>query len=369
MSVPPWDGRERLNILLIGADEQEGGHNTDTLITVSIDPVTKQVAMFSIPRDTVDLPAPVGAGPECLGPLVPEQDQLFFVQNRGRSDLWPGNNRTRGYNALKAMMGELYDLDVKYFVEVNFDGFKKVVDAVGGVTINVQVPVVDDAFPGSTGRSQRLYIPSGIQHMDGEQALRYARSRNSSTDFDRGARQQRVLLSLREQADPQILLPRLPELVEALKSAVRTDVPLEQLDELLGLASDVDTANIRSYVFAPPYSRDTCQDPRGCVVLPNIPRIKDAVKNAFTLDPADQALREKLAAEGAGVWVLNGTGEPNRGSRLAGYLEFHGWPPRRRAGLPRARSRPTPSSRSITAPRPRCRRRSPTSRSCSGSPR
>ncbi len=149
-------------------------------------------------------------------------------------------------------MGELYDLDIRYFVEVNFEGFKKVVDAMGGVTINVQMPVVDDRFPGSTGRAQRLYIPSGIQHMDGEQALRYARSRNTSTDFDRGARQQRVLLSMREQVDPQNLIPRLPELIDALKSAVRTDIPLDQIDELLGLASEVDTSNIRSFVFAPP---------------------------------------------------------------------------------------------------------------------
>jgi polyisoprenyl-teichoic acid--peptidoglycan teichoic acid transferase len=324
VSIPPWDGKQRLNILLIGADEQEGGHNTDTLITVSIDPVSKQVAMFSIPRDTVDLPVPSGPARNAWGRSYRGKINSFFVQNRGRSDLWPGNNRTRGYNAVKAMMSELYGLDVKYFVEVNFNGFKKVVNAVGGVTINVQVPVVDDEYPGSTGRTQRLYIPSGIQHMDGEQALRYARSRNTSNDFDRGARQQRVLLSLREQADPQILLPRLPELVDALKSAVRTDIPLDQLDELLGLASGIDTANIRSYVFGPPYSQDTCNDSRGCVVLPNIPRIKDAIKNAFSIDPADQAQQERLAGEGAGVWVLNGTGEPNRGAKLAGYLEFHG---------------------------------------------
>jgi LCP family protein required for cell wall assembly len=324
VEVPPWDGKERLNILLIGSDEQGGGHNTDTLITVSIDPVTKQVAMFSIPRDTVDLPIPAGPARNVWGRAYRGKINSFFVQNRGRSDLWPGNDRQRGYNALKAVMGELYDLDIKYFVEVNFDGFKKVVDAVGGVTINVQVPVVDDAFPGTTGRAQRLYIPSGIQHMDGEQALRYARSRNNTTDFDRGARQQRLLLSLREQADPQILLPRLPELVDALKSAVRTDIPLDQLDELLGLATGVDTANIRSIVLGPPYSQDACGTDRGCIVVPNIPRIKDAVKNAFTTDPADQAARERLASEGAGVWVLNGTGVANRGTRLAGYLEFQG---------------------------------------------
>ncbi len=325
VSIPPWDGRERLNILLIGADEQGGGHNTDTLITVSIDPVTKQVAMFSLPRDTVDVPIPPGPARNVWGRSYGGKINSFFAQNRRRADLWPGNDRTRGYNALKAIIGELYDLDIRYFVEVNFNGFKKVVDAVGGVTINVQVPVVDDQFPGSTGRVQRLYIPSGIQHMNGEQALRYARSRHTSTDFDRGARQQRVLLSLQQQADPQALLPRLPELVEALKSAVRTDIPLDQLDELLGLASEVDTANIHSYVFAPPlYSQDTCNDSRGCVVLPKIPRIKEAVENAFNSDPRDEALRQALAAEGAGVWVLNGTSTQNRGARLAGSLEYHG---------------------------------------------
>ena len=67
VEIPPWDGRERLNILLIGSDEQRGGHNTDTLITVSIDPVTKQVAMFSLPRDTVDVPVPPGPAQRVWG--------------------------------------------------------------------------------------------------------------------------------------------------------------------------------------------------------------------------------------------------------------------------------------------------------------
>ncbi len=325
VEVPPWDGKERLNILLIGADEQKGAHNTDTLITVSIDPVTKQVAMFSLPRDTVDVPVPPGPAQRVWGRSYGSKINSFFVQNRRRSDIWAGNERTRGYNALKSVMGELYDLKIRYFVEVNFNGFKKVIDALGGVTINVQVPVSDDQFPGTTGRPQRVYIPSGLQHMNGDQALRYARSRHTSTDFDRAARQQRVLLSLREQADPQTLIPRLPQLVTALKSAVRTDIPVGQLDELLGLASQVDTANIRSYVFSPPlYSRDTCADSRGCVVLPNIPRIKQAVKNAFSADPRDEQLRESLAAEAARVWVENPTSTRNAASRLAGYLEYHG---------------------------------------------
>jgi LCP family protein required for cell wall assembly len=344
VEVPEWDGRERLNILLIGADEQKGGHNTDTLITVSIDPVTKQVAMFSLPRDTVDLPVPPGPAQRVWGRDYGQKINSFFAQNRRRSDLWPGNDRTRGYNALKAILGELYDLKIRYFVEVNFEGFKKVIDAVGGVTINVQVPVSDDEFPGTTGRTQRLYIPTGLQHMDGDQALRYARSRHTSTDFDRGARQQRVLLSLRQQADPQALIPRLPELVAALKSAVRTDVPVNQLDELLGLASQVDTANIRSFVFAPPlYSRDTCADSRGCVVIPNVNRMKQAVKNAFSADPRDEALRQALAAEGAHVWVQNGTSVTNKGTRLAAYLEYHGLA----ASAPRGRPKGSVPSKTV----------------------
>ncbi len=322
VDVPPWDGKERLNILLIGADEQAGGHNTDTLITVSIDPVTKQVAMFSLPRDTQDVPVPSGPAQRVWGTTYGQKINSFLINNRRRSDLWPGTDRTRGYNALKSIVGNLYNLKIRYFVEVNFDGFKKVVDALGGVTINVQVPVVDDTFPGTTGRTQRLYIPSGIQHMDGDQALRYARSRHTSTDFDRGARQQRVLLSLREQADPQALIPRLPELVAALKKAVRTDVPLDQIDKLLGLASQIDTANIRSYVFAPPlYQQEVLS---GYYTLPYVDRIRRAVKDAFTTDPRDEALRQALAGEEAQLWVMNGTGDTGRGARLASYLEYHG---------------------------------------------
>jgi LCP family protein required for cell wall assembly len=322
IAVPPWDGRERLNILLIGADEQAGGHNTDTLITISIDPITKQVAMFSLPRDTQEVPVPPGPAQRVWGRTYGQKINSWFVNNRRRSDLWPGTDRTRGYNSLKAIVGELYDLKIRYFVEVNFDGFKKVVDALGGVTVNVQVPVVDDTFPGTTGRTQRLYIPSGIQHMDGDQALRYARSRHTSTDFDRGARQQRVLLSLREQADPQALIPKLPDLVAALRRAVRTDIPLDQLDELLGLASEVDTANIRSYVFAPPlYEQEVLS---GYYTLPYVDRIRRAVRDAFKISPLDEALRQALAAERAQVWVLNGTGVSNRGAKVASYLEYHG---------------------------------------------
>jgi LCP family protein required for cell wall assembly len=327
VSIPPWDGQERLNVLLIGTDQRpkEGTYNTDTLIVVSIDPLTRQVAMLSLPRDTVDVPVPPGPARQAFGPVYTKKINGWFTSVRNRADLFPGTSVTRGYNGLKAIMGNLYGLDIRYFIEVNFEGFKSVVDTLGGVTINVQIPVVDDRYPGDSGSLERIYIPSGIQHMNGAQALQYARSRHTSSDFDRGQRQQRLLLSLREHSDPQVLIPRLPELVTALKKAVRTDIPVDQLAELLGLASKVDTKDIRSYVFAPPlYQQEFQSGPRGYIIVPYVDKIRAAVSTAFTTDPADQALRETLAEEAAGVWVLNSTGDADRAARLAGYLEYQG---------------------------------------------
>ena len=351
VAIPPWDGKERLNILLIGADQRpnEGTFNTDTLIVVSIDPLTKQVAMFSLPRDTSNVPTPPGKARQAFGSVYSRKINAWWTSVHLRSDLFRGNVKkgTVGYNGLKAIMGNLYGLDVKYFVEVNFDGFKKVVDVMGGVTINVQVPVSDDRFPSVDGGLRRVYIPSGIQHMNGAEALRYARSRHGSSDFDRGARQQRVLLSLREQADPQDLIPRLPQLIDAVGSAVSTDIPSNQLAPLLGLASQVDTKNIRSYVFSPPfYGSETPRSAPVYFITPNVAKIRVAVRDAFTTDPADEAERQNLAEEGAGVWVLNGTGDSGRGTRVAGYLDFHGLA----ASAPRQKpAGPVPANTTIVA--------------------
>jgi LCP family protein required for cell wall assembly len=281
--------------------------------------------MFSLPRDTANVPTPPGPARQAFGPVYTRKINAWWTSIHRRSDLFPGTNATRGYNGLKAILGNLYGLDIKYFVEVNFDGFKKVVNVMGGVTVNVQIPVSDDRFPSVNGGLRRVYIPSGIQHMDGAEALRYARSRHGSNDFDRGARQQRLLLSMREQADPLALIPRLPDLLDAVGTAVSTDVPADQLAPLLGLASQIDTKDIRSYVFAPPlYGAETPPSAPVYFINPNVAKIRAAVRAAFTTDPAVEATRQSLAQEGAGVWVLNGTSDTGRGTRLAEYLDFHG---------------------------------------------
>ncbi len=327
VSIPPWDGKERLNILLIGSDQRpnEGTYNTDTLIVVSIDPTTKQVAMFSLPRDSWGIPLPAGPLRNAFGATYQNKINSFFTAIRNRSDLVPGTSRTRGYNGLKMVLGNLYGLDIKYFVEVNFDGFKQVVDAVGGVTINVQVPVLDESYPSDTGRLSRVYIPAGIQHMTGAQALVYARSRHGSDDFDRGYRQQRVLTSLREQANIANLIPRIPELLTAVKATVKTDVPQAELAKLAGLAGSVDTKNIRSYVFAyPRYGTQTGPGAKVYKYLPDATKIRAAVANAFKVDPELEDTRSALGQEDASIWVLNGSSQQGQASTLAAYLEYYG---------------------------------------------
>jgi len=325
--IPQWDGKERLNILLVGVDEQGGGFNTDTMITVSIDPTTNQVVMFQLPRDTVDVPLPPGPVRNYYGDVYPGKINSFAA-NGNRTDWFPGSKATHtaGLNGLKAVLGYLYGLDIKYFVEVNFAGFKQVVHALGGVTINVQVPVLDDNFPQANGHRLRLFIPAGIQHMTGQQALDYARSRKSTSDFERAARQQRVLVSLREQLNIGEAIKNIDVLAAAIGSSLKTDIPVDLVPKLLGLADKVSSRAIRSVIFTPPFYQTECLNcpPRGYIIQPKVARIRAAVADAFNVDPNLAAARDAMLQEGAQVWVLNGSGRTGEAARLAQYLSYLG---------------------------------------------
>jgi len=333
-TIAPWTGG-RLNILLIGSDQRppDPTFNTDTMIVVSIDPATKQVAMFSLPRDTVNVPVPPGFARGAFGSTYSLKINSLWTRAYDRPDLFPGSDLQRGFNALKEELGYLYGIQINYYVEVNFAGFQEVVDTLGGVTINVQMPVVDDNFPGDNpgdrGIPERVYIPAGLQHMTGEEALVYARSRHGSNDFDRAARQQRVIVSLRNQTNIASVIPRLPALIRSLRDTVHTDIPISALPGLLALAGSVDTTNIRAYVFAPPlYETEYLNDPfglgRGYITVPDVARIRAAVAGAFTVDPNVEALREKISQEHPSVWVLDGNGDPTEASNLAADLAYEG---------------------------------------------
>ena len=324
VSIPPWDGKERLNILLVGADRQGGGYNTDTLITVSIDPVTKQVAMFSLPRDMINVPVPREAR-ALWGSVYGQKINSFYINNRNRCEHLareqddPRLQRPEG-DARRALRPRHPVLRRGRLRRAS----ARSMNALGGVTVNVQIPIVDDTYPAGEGRDRRLYIPTGLQHMTGAEALRYARSRHTTNDFDRAARQQRVLLSMREQADPQELIPRLPELDQRAQESRQDRHPARPArraarTRVRGRHGEHHVVRVPA---APLRERDATRG-SGYKMFPNVSKIRSAVKNAFKTKPADEALREALAEEAASIWVLIGSSDGPR-SRAGGLPRVPG---------------------------------------------
>ncbi len=331
-TVIPWDGG-RLNVLLVGVDQRPADRtfNTDTMIVASIDPATGQVSMFSIPRDFEQIPLPPSwPAAAYFGGTYPNKINSIWTFAEGAPDLFPGSDANRGVNALKGTIGYLLGIQIPYYVEVNFSGFREVVDTLGGVTIDVQIPVTDYDYPTDNGRGAiKLYIPPGIQHMDGEEALAYARSRHATSDFDRSQRQQRVITSIRQQTDVLSFLDpnKLDALGRALRDAVHTDFPRDQLPQLVSLIEKTDTTNLHSYVFTPPDYAVQCP-PAECVVHywlhPNVAAIRQAVVQAFSSSPSLLQSRTKLAAENARVLVENGSGVNGQATATAAYLTYLG---------------------------------------------
>ncbi len=216
------------------------------------------------------MPLPPGsAAAAALGGVYPNRINSLWSYAQGNPGLFPGSSgAARGAAALKGALGTLLGVDIKYYVMVNFGGFEKVVDTLGGTIVDVQLPVSDYAFPARDDRGAvKLYIPPGIQYMTGAEALQYARARHQTNDFDRAQRQQRVITSVRQQTDLLSLLSpgTLDALSTELRSAIHTDFPASLLPALVSLAQKADLGNLRSYVFTPPVYQTQCA-PADCQV-------------------------------------------------------------------------------------------------------
>jgi LCP family protein required for cell wall assembly len=324
----PWTGKGRLNILLVGVDQQDRGFRTDTMIVVSMDPATHQVAMFSMPRDTYGLP---------LQPRSRLAALYGSTYNARLNGLWKSADRYRqlfpggGADALKQALGYAYGLDIQYYVLVNFAGFKKVVDTMGGVTVNVPAPVIDNGYPTGDGSGQhlRVYIPAGIQHMDGEQALTYARCRKGSPlydDYNRSARQEQILVALQQQADLASVSTHLGDLLDALSQTVHTDMPQgpDFLGPLIDQARDVKLDDVKTYTFSPSVYGSGGMVNGSYVFWPNVTAIRVAVKNAISDSPKKSDELQAVIDEQAPIIVENGSGISGQSDSMAAYLNSLG---------------------------------------------
>lgn len=239
-----WDGKDRLNIMLLGSDAGVGrtGTRTDTIILVSIEPETGNVAMFSVPRNLTFAPLPAGMGLwdcQCFPDIITH----LWANGEWYPDAFPGPQEP-SINALKGSLGLLFDVDVHYYAKVDLEGFVGVVDALGGVTIDVPETLVDETYPSEDGSSQYVAIEAGTQHLDGHLALAYARIRRHSGDFARMHRQRCVLGALVSQTGALDVLSGFGKLASAVKENVTTDIPANRLGDFVELLPTIDTENV-----------------------------------------------------------------------------------------------------------------------------
>jgi LCP family protein required for cell wall assembly len=271
----PKDG-ERINVLLVGVDKRgaRASNLTDTMMVASLDPVGHTVSLLSLPRDLID--TPLGNG-DVYGPKL---NSLMSYADRNPTEFPQG-----GMRALEDAAGALLLIPIHYYARLDFRGLITVVDAVGGVDIVAPRAFDDPGYDGyGEGHKKGFSITAGPHHLDGADALAYARSRKAlgESDFTRQARQQQILVALRAQVSRGgSLIFQLPQLLDAVGETIRSDVPVERLPELAAILEEVGKGDMVSVVIRSPlvHPKSTRY---GDSQAPDLARIRAVVAALFT---------------------------------------------------------------------------------------
>ncbi|MBF4993057.1 LCP family protein [Arthrobacter gandavensis] len=256
----PVDGR--YNFLLLGGDAgaDRTGLRPDSMSVFSVDADTGQIVTFSLPRNFQNtrftagsplwqvFPEGYNCGDECI------LNSLYPVVTEQYPDLYP-ESEDPGAEAMMDAAGGILGLEIQSYVIVDMEGFSSLIDAMGGVKIDVGgwVPITAGEIPGTN----RHYPPDGwiapgVQTMDGYTALWYARSREFVTDFHRIARQQCVQQAMVAQLDPATLLTRFQAIASAGEEVVHTDIPQDQLGSFVDLALKSKDHEVQRMTIGPP---------------------------------------------------------------------------------------------------------------------
>ena len=245
-------------MLLLGGDggDDRTGVRTDTVIVASIDTETGATTTFSLPRNLEELPFPEDSPLHDVYPdgfdAGSESESLLNAVYRNGPAAHPdilGPTDNPGADFLKLGVGEALGLTIDYYVLVNLDGFSQLIDALGGITVNVNYYVPIGGEP-TLGYLPDAYIaPGPNQHMDGERALHYARGRFGLSDYQRMDRQRCMINAIVSAADPMTLLSRYQQIAATTQDIVSTDIPQSVVGDFADLALKVKDAGIQSVVF------------------------------------------------------------------------------------------------------------------------
>ncbi len=271
------------NVLMIGVDQRATGGPTltDTIMLISFRQSDQKVSMISFPRDLwVKVPA--------FNDLYEQYTKINAVYSLGEEFDYP----TGGIGLLSQVIADHVGVPIHYYAKVNFEGFRRSIDAVGGIDVYVENAFVDYKYPREgyenapwSARWEVVSVEQGWQHMDGETALKYSRSRHAfgpeGSDFARAKRQQKVIMALKDRIlSGQTLLDfnRVKELYLTLVSEVETDITLTELPLFYELVNDIeDFSVVDSYVLS------NGNDEAGLLYVPDA----NQFGGAFVLLPRD----------------------------------------------------------------------------------
>lgn len=321
VTLTPWDGAGRVTLLLLGLDyrdweQQSEAARSDTMILLTLDPQSKTAGILSIPRD--------------LWVAIPgfKHGKINTAYYLGDAYKLPGGGPALAVKTVEQFLG----VPINYYAQVDFAAFVRFIDEIGGVKIDVPAPITIDLI--GKGASTKKRLQPGVQVLPGEWALAYARTRyTEGGDFDRAARQQQVIMAIREKVLDARMLPTLiakaPQLYAELSGGIRTNLSLEDAIRLALLAEQVPRENIRRAII----NKDNVlfgQSPDGLSILIPIPddihQIRDQVfASAGALGPLTPGTPlERARAEEARLAIYNGSGDPSLARRAEAYFKSQG---------------------------------------------
>ncbi|MCP4359929.1 MAG: LCP family protein [Chloroflexi bacterium] len=316
-ALQSWSGSERVSILMLGIDQrcdEIGPNHTDTMMIMTLDPVGLSAAILSIPRDLwVNIP---GFG----------TDRINQANYLGEVYEYPGGGPALAVETVESLMG----IPIDYFVTINFDAFVEMVNQIGGIDIDVPEAIDDQAYPDRCYGYDPFTIEAGAHHLDGDQALKYARTRATlGGDVDRAGRQQAVIMAVRDKVSQLDNLPQLiaqaPLLWQTFQDNVRTNMSLEEALQLGLLIQDIPRDSIYTSVIDYNYVYNEVTPDGRQVLVPIRENIRDLRDRVFTPPmiptPVIENLPALMADEEARVAVYNGTAEFGLAAATQEYLQ------------------------------------------------
>jgi LCP family protein required for cell wall assembly len=303
-----------INVLLLGTDERpdEGGPlRTDTMILLTLDPASQSVGMLSLPRD-LWVPIP-GQG---------TTTKINMAYMLGEENAYPGGGPQLAKDTVSSFVGRPVD----YFVRVNFDGFREIINLIGGIDINVPYTIHDEEYPTEDYGVEVFHLEAGPQHLDGVTALKYARTRHGDSDYSRSRRQQDIIRAVADKVLNAGMIPQLignaPQLLMTAQNTIQTDIPVPTGIELAKMVNSSSLREVRQLVLDSHYGEETYSSEGMWILMPDRARVRVALEQFFS--PASESV---AAASGAPlrVEVLNGTSQPGVAAATAELLKAQGW--------------------------------------------